>query len=148
VCELLAGQGINIRLRSTLESDNPPFIPGEILLVDTLGEMLTFYALADLVFVGGSLVPVGGHNVLEASLMEKPVLFGSYMHNFKEISSLLQREGAGLMVGDRLELIGAVRQLLADDRRRAAMGRAGAELLEQNAGATDKTLAVLARLVR
>ncbi len=148
VREMLAGQGLGIGLRSALEERPAPFAPGEILLVDTLGEMLTFYALADLVFVGGSLVPVGGHNVLEASIMEKPVVFGSYMHNFKEISSLLLSERAGLMVNDRLELLGAVRQLLGDAARRTAMGRAGAGLLERNAGATDKTIAVIDRLVR
>ena len=148
VREMLAGQGLGIGLRSALEERLAPFAPGEILLVDTLGEMLTFYALADLVFVGGSLVPVGGHNVLEASIMEKPVVFGSYMHNFKEISSLLLSERAGLMVTDRLELLGAVRQLLGDAARRTAMGRAGAGLLERNAGATDKTIAVIDRLVR
>jgi 3-deoxy-D-manno-octulosonic-acid transferase len=148
VREMLAGQGLAVGLRSALDERRKPFVPGEILLVDTLGEMLTFYALSDLVFVGGSLVPVGGHNVLEASIMEKPVVFGSYMHNFKEISSLLLNEGAGLMVNDRLELLGAVRQLLGDASRRAAMGRAGAALLERNAGATDKTIAVIDRLVR
>ena len=63
------------------------------MVVDTLGEMLKLYTLADLVFVGGSLVPTGGHNVLEASLVKKPVLFGPYMQNFKEIARLLrQRE--------------------------------------------------------
>ena len=148
VREMLVGQGLGARLRSVLEEGQTPFAPGEILLVDTLGEMLTFYALADLVFVGGSLVPIGGHNVLEASLMEKPVVFGSYMNNFKEISSLLLNEGAGLVVNDRLELLGAVRQLLGDASRRATMGRAGAGLLERNAGATDKTIAVIDRLVR
>ena len=148
VREMLAGQGFDVGLRSALEERQSPFSPGEILLVDTLGEMLTFYALADLVFVGGSLVPVGGHNVLEASIMEKPVLFGSYMHNFKEISSLLLNEGAGLMVNDRLELLGAMRQLLGDAAWRTTMGRAGAGLLERNAGATDKTIAVIDRLVR
>ena len=148
VREMLIGQGLGARLRSVLEEGQTPFAPGEILLVDTLGEMLTFYALADLVFVGGSLVPIGGHNVLEASLMEKPVVFGSYMNNFKEISSLLLNEGAGLVVNDRLELLEAVRQLLADAARRADMGRAGASLLERNAGATDKTVAVIDRLVR
>ena len=147
VRETLVGQGLGVGLRSSLDERRKPFAPGEILLVDTLGEMLTFYALSDLVFVGGSLVPVGGHNVLEASIMEKPVVFGSYMHNFKEISSLLLNEGAGLMVNDRLELLGAARQLLGDAARRKAMGRAGAALLERNAGATDNTIAVIDRLV-
>lgn len=146
VGEMLTGRGLTVRLRSAVTATDPWLDSGEVLLVDTIGEMLTFYALADLVFVGGSLVPVGGHNVLEASLLEKPVVFGSHMHNFKEIAKLLQASGGGLMVGNRPELLAAVRQLLADPGRCAAMGRAGGQLSRRNAGATEKTLAVIARL--
>jgi len=148
VLEVLAGMGLSATPRSAVDTSSHALAPGEVLLVDTIGEMLSLYALADLVFVGGSLVPVGGHNILEAALLEKPVLFGSYMHNFKEISKLLQDAGGGLMVNDRLELMLAVRTLMADSERRAAMGRAGLRLLRQNSGATEKTLAVMTRLVR
>jgi 3-deoxy-D-manno-octulosonic-acid transferase len=121
--------------------------PGEVLLVDTVGEMLKLYAIADLVFVGGSLVAVGGHNVLEASLLKKPVIFGNYMHNFKEISQLLLAAGGGIQVAGRNDLPGAVKRLLdnVDEGRR--MGERGHALLEANAGATEHTLAVIRRLL-
>ncbi len=145
--ELLSGVGLTATLRSSVDSLERQMPPGDVLLVDSIGEMLKFYALADLVFVGGSLVPVGGHNILEASLLEKPVLFGTYMHNFKEISRLLQTAGGGLMVTDRQALLTAVRNLLADPDSRSAMGKAGYQLLQKNAGATEKTLTVISSLV-
>ncbi len=145
--EILNGLGLATTLRSSVEDLNRQLSAGEVLLVDSIGEMLKFYAIADIVFVGGSLVPVGGHNILEASLLEKPVLFGTYMHNFKEISRLLQAAGGGLMVSDHQALLAAVRGLCVDSYRRSAMGKAGSQLLQKNAGATVKTLAVVAKLV-
>ena len=147
ILETLSGIGLTATLRSSVASLEQPMASGEVLLVDSIGEMLKFYALADLIFVGGSLVPVGGHNVLEASLLGKPVLFGMYMHNFKEISRLLQAAGGGLLVSDRQALLSAVRNLLHDPDRRVAMGRAGYQLLQKNVGATEKTLAAISGLV-
>jgi len=147
VYEMLRGLKLVVSLRSTLPTSEHLLAAGEVLLVDTLGEMLTFYALADLVFVGGSLVPVGGHNVLEAALLEKPVIFGPHMHNFKEIAKLLQEVGGGVMVDDQGALTALVGRLLADQERCAIMGQAGVALLKRHAGATAKTLSVIGRLV-
>jgi 3-deoxy-D-manno-octulosonic-acid transferase len=147
ILEMLSGIALTATLRSSVESRERPMASGDVLLVDSIGEMLKFYALADLIFVGGSLVPVGGHNVLEASLLEKPVLFGMHMHNFKEISRLLQAAGGGLQVSDRLALLSAVKTLLHDSDRRAVMGMAGYQLLQKNVGATERTLAVISGLV-
>jgi 3-deoxy-D-manno-octulosonic-acid transferase len=109
--------------------------------------MLKLYAIADLVFVGGSLVAVGGHNVLEASLLKKPVIFGQYMHNFKEISQLLLVAGGGIQVASSAELLDAIRRLLDHDEEGRCMGKQGHALLEENAGATEHTLAVIRRLL-
>lgn len=146
VAQMLAGRGISVQLRSRIEERLEPLRPGEVLLVDSLGEMLKFYAVADLVFVGGSLVPVGGHNVLEASAMEKPVLFGPHMQNFKEIAGLLLASGGGLQVDGPLELTSTVERLLASPDSRRAMGEAGNVLFRQNAGATRHTLEVIRRI--
>jgi 3-deoxy-D-manno-octulosonic-acid transferase len=145
--EQLQGLRLNAVLRSSVDRLERSMTGGEVLLVDSIGEMLKFYAFADLIFVGGSLVPVGGHNILEASLLEKPVLFGTYMHNFKEISRLLQVAGGGLMISDRQSLLTAVRLLADDPDRRSAMGKAGYRLLQDNVGATEKTLAMISGLV-
>ncbi len=145
--EMLGARGVPSVRRSVVESLDRPLDCGEVLLVDTLGEMLKFYALADLVFVGGSLVPVGGHNVLEASLVKKAVVFGPYMHNFKEISRLLLAAGGGRSVAGGHELGATVRRLLAEPEGLQAMGLAGYALLQKNYGATDQTMKVIRSIV-
>ena len=145
VAELLTSRGLTVTLRSRIAERSSELQPGEVLLVDSIGEMMSFYALADLVFVGGSLVNIGGHNILEASLLKKPVIFGPYMQNFKEISRLLTEAKGGLCLADERELEPAVARLLADAQLRQAMGQGGYGLLAENAGATDHTLRVVAR---
>jgi 3-deoxy-D-manno-octulosonic-acid transferase len=145
VGEMLSGRGIPFVLRTAVETASRSLASGEVLLVDTVGEMLKFYAVADLVFVGGSLVPVGGHNVLEAALLKKAAIFGIYMHNFKEISELLLAAGGGVQVADAAELTEAVRRLLDHHEEASRMGERGHALLEANAGATEQTLAVIRR---
>ncbi|MDX2478826.1 MAG: 3-deoxy-D-manno-octulosonic acid transferase, partial [Desulfuromusa sp.] len=105
VQSLLKDSKFNYRLRSSLQEGDKLLSQGDVLLVDTLGEVLDFYGVADLVFVGGSLVPIGGHNLLEAALLSKPVIFGPYVHNFKEISAKLIRAGAGVKVANQQGLI-------------------------------------------
>lgn len=142
----LNASGVFFRLRSDLQPDTPRLAPGEVLIVDTLGEVLDFYRLADLVFVGGSLVPVGGHNLLEAAFVSKPVLFGPHVHNFKEISKKLIRAGAGLKVNSQAELVRKSLLMLQDPARCRAMGEAGQTLIAENTGATERTMRHIQRL--
>ena len=137
---LLKDADISYRLRSSLDEDDSLLVAGEVLLVDTLGEVLDLYGIADLVFVGGSLVPVGGHNLLEAALLGKPVLFGPHIHNFKEISKKLIRSGAGVKVVDQQELVRKSVVMLNDPLRCRAMGQAGSSLIAENAGTTERTM--------
>ena len=116
--------------------------------MDTLGEVLDFYSVADLVFVGGSLVPVGGHNLLEAALLAKPVLFGPHINNFKEISAKLIRAGAGIKVAGQAELERQCLLVLNDQCRRRAMGEAGQALIAENAGATARTMRHVVRALK
>jgi 3-deoxy-D-manno-octulosonic-acid transferase len=146
VGEMLAARGMRHTLRSEVEGSDRELAPGEVLLVNTVGEMLMLYALSDLVFVGGSLVDVGGHNILEASLVRRPVIFGPHMHNFREISLLVRESGGGLQVADGRELAAAVADLIKDGEGRRRMGERGHALLAANAGATERTLSVLRRL--
>lgn len=143
VLELLTRSGYAARRRSQLAPGQPPLSSGEILLGDTLGEMLRLYAAADVVFVGGSLLPVGGHNILEASLVQRPVLFGPYMHNFREIAQLVVESGAGRQVADTGMLQSALLELLADPAQAGSMGRSGKELIARHAGATTQTVELL-----
>ncbi len=143
--ELLEEKGIDFSLRSRLAGDAPFLSSGQVLLVDTLGEVLNLYSLSDLVFVGGSLVPVGGHNLLEASLCSKPVLFGPHVQNFREISAKLSRSGAGIQVENQQQLLDRCALLLNDPVRSRAMGEAGRALITENAGATERTLQRIAK---
>ncbi|MFA5517435.1 MAG: 3-deoxy-D-manno-octulosonic acid transferase [Desulfuromonadales bacterium] len=148
-CRILATQltarGFAVTLRSRIDARSEPLRQGEILLVDTLGEMLKLYAAADVVFLGGSLTPVGGHNVLEASLLRKPVVFGPHMNNFREISRLLLKVGGGVQVADAEELYRTLDQLVADPELRQRMGEGGYALLQRNVGATRHTVTVIRR---
>lgn len=147
VGEMLLQRKISHALRSVVAERLAPLAPGEVLLVDSIGEMLKFYAMADLVFVGGSLVPVGGHNVLEGVLLKKPVLYGPHMHNFRDIAKLLREAGAAVEVADGRALQEAVAQLIDSPEHRRALGEAGYQLIARNVGATAQTLEVIERLL-
>lgn len=141
VAELLKKEEIPFVLRSSLDAaaDNAEEI--QILLVDTVGELTRFYALAQAIFVGGSLVPSGGHNLLEPAQLGKPVLFGPHVFNFKEISRLLLECGGGVKVNTGSELVLNMVRLFKDEQLRHDMGQAGQSLIRENAGATERTLA-------
>lgn len=148
VQSLLKDTGFNYRLRSSLQEGDVPLSPGDVLLVDTLGEVLDFYSVADLVFVGGSLVPIGGHNLLEAALLAKPVIFGPHVHNFKEISAKLIRAGAGVKVENQQELVQQSIIMLNDPARCRAMGQAGSSLIVENAGTTERTMRHISKALK
>jgi 3-deoxy-D-manno-octulosonic-acid transferase len=148
VGDMLTTCGLPYVLRSDIESSRNLLRAGEVLLGDTLGEMLKFYAAADVVFVGGSLANIGGHNILEACLLKKPVLFGPHMHNFKEISRLVAEVRGGIGVADDKELLGTLRELIENPQMRCTMGEAGYDLLQRNSGATAHTLDVISRVLR
>lgn len=114
-----------------------------VFLGDTMGELLLFYAAADIAFVGGSLAPTGGHNVLEPALLGLPVLFGPHMFNFLEASQRLQEAGAAWPVADAAELAAAAGRLLAEPTQARAAGQRGQAVVEANRGA----LAVLLRSI-
>jgi len=141
----LAKQNIATALRSTLAEMNRDLQPGEVLIVDTLGEVLKLYSLSDLVFVGGSLVDIGGHNILEAALLKKPVMYGNHMQNFKEIARLVRAAHAGLQVKNADDLYRQMRILIENPDEALRIGENGHYLLEQNRGATQRTLEVIDR---
>jgi 3-deoxy-D-manno-octulosonic-acid transferase len=119
----------------------------DVLLLDTIGELRTFYALCNIAFVGGSLVKVGGHNLLEPAAMKKPVIFSKYMFNFKEISEALIDSGGGVMVKDKAELYAQLDALLSDQDRAKRMGESAFRVIEANSGAAKKTIEAIGRLI-
>jgi len=116
-------------------------------LVDVMGELLAFYAACDVAFVGGSLVATGGHNVLEAAALARPVLVGPHTFNFAEISQQLINAGGALRVSDTDSLQRAVAELLADPARRLKMGAAGQALMAAGQGALVRTLDMVAHAI-
>ena len=119
----------------------------DILLLDTIGELRSFYSVCDIAFVGGSLVKVGGHNLLEPAAMKKPVIFSRYMYNFKEISEALISSGGGIIVKDKEDLYDKIDNLLADQALARRIGMNAFKVIEANTGATKRTVELISRLI-
>jgi 3-deoxy-D-manno-octulosonic-acid transferase len=118
-----------------------------VIVLDTVGELAQLYAVADVVFMGGSLVGVGGHNMLEPALRRKPILVGPHTENFREIAALLVEAGGAVVVADGRQLGAELGRLLADPARRAAMGAAAARVAASRQGAVQATLELLLGLL-
>ena len=131
--------------RSDLPIDTEP--RADVVVLDTIGELAQLYQVATVVFVGGSLVDHGGHNILEPAVFGKPILFGPHMQNFKEIGDAFVGNDAAVQVGSERELEQAMISLATDPVRRAKLGAAARALVEANRGAKEKTLAVIADLL-
>jgi 3-deoxy-D-manno-octulosonic-acid transferase len=119
----------------------------DVVLGDTMGELQLFYAACDCAFVGGSLVATGGHNLLEAAAVGKPVVFGPHMFNFAEIAALTLERGAGTQIAHAGELAAGVANYLADPVRRTDAGAVGRKLVEENRGALAHTLELIEQLL-
>jgi 3-deoxy-D-manno-octulosonic-acid transferase len=140
--DLIRSRGLTAVRRSRLPRGATS---GRVIILDTVGELAQLYGLAEVVFVGGSLVPVGGHNVLEPAMRGKPVLFGPHTSNFREGAELLQRGGGGLVVKDVDELAREITRLLEDRDLAGRMGRAAREAFAGRQGAVGATLDLIAR---
>jgi 3-deoxy-D-manno-octulosonic-acid transferase len=121
-------------------------LAGGVLLIDTIGELAALYALADVAFVGGSLVPRGGHNIIEPAQHGVAIVTGNHTENFRDIVGLFQNCDAVRIVG-LAELPLTLMQLLADDAERLALGRRALETIRSQMGATSRTLEALNTLV-
>lgn len=110
----------------------------DIYLADTMGELKMLYAASDAAFVGGSMVPVGGHNILEAAAVGTPVLFGPYMANFKEIAEGVLRQDAAIQCLNKNEIVSAIAALYADPAYRQSLADKGKSFVRQNQGAISR----------
>ncbi len=118
-----------------------------VLLLDTVGELMRLYGIGTVAFVGGSLVPSGGHNILEPAIYGVPVVFGPHMENFPEITEVMLAHGAGLQVNAADALTAGIGGLLQDNPRRQAMGDAGMDVIRNNQGALERNLALVGELL-
>jgi 3-deoxy-D-manno-octulosonic-acid transferase len=117
-----------------------------VFILNTIGELLNYYSAADIVFVGGSLVKNGGHNILEPASLKKPVIFGPYMFNFRDISELFLANQAALMATNSSELADKVKELLNSDLLVKEMVERAYELIIRNRGATNKIIQIIKQL--
>lgn len=115
-----------------------------VFVIDTLGELMAFYACADVAFVGGSLQPVGGHNLLEPAAVGTPIVTGPHLHNFAEIARRLRKAGALEIGADADAVVASLQRLLEQGDVRDAMQRNGRALVEQGRGALQRTLEMIA----
>ena len=134
-------EGFRTVRRSELPIDAEP--RADVVVLDTLGELAAVYQVGTLVFVGGSLVPTGGHNILEPAVFGRPVVFGPHMHNFAEIAAAFVAADAGVQVASEGAFEDEVLALMADPVRRARLGAAARALVEANRGAKGRTLEAL-----
>jgi len=125
----LQGKGQSFEDRKNL----PP-----VILLDTMGELMRLYSVGTLIFIGGSFVPVGGHNPLEPLAFKKCVLFGPYMFNFSEISKRLVENGGAIQVAGREDLLSHLKRLLVDERMRREIGEKGYQFLQKHRGSTER----------
>ena len=145
---MIRGRGLAVQRRSTIGQGGALRPAGpRVLVLDSRGELAAIYREAVVAFVGGTLVPIGGHNLLEPAQWAKPVLFGPYTDHCAEIADLLIQAGGGRRVLHAEDLTREVLALFADDEERERMGRSARQVVEQNQGALQRTLEAIDRLL-
>ncbi|HEX4300115.1 MAG TPA: 3-deoxy-D-manno-octulosonic acid transferase [Gammaproteobacteria bacterium] len=137
VCTAIGAAGFGFRRLSAGEA---PIRAGEVLLVDVLGQLMKFFAAGDVAFVGGSLVPVGGHNLLEPAAVGLPVLAGPHLENVKDVAQMLQEAGVLTPVTDADSVAAAAAWLLGNDAMRHSIGELAQGKVLQNRGALDRAV--------
>jgi 3-deoxy-D-manno-octulosonic-acid transferase len=140
VAALLEKRGIGFVRRS---ANNPAGADCSVVLGDSMGEMFAYYAACDIAFIGGSLLPLGGQNLIEACAIGKPVLIGPHTFNFQEATAQAVQCGAAWRVEDADALAKALAELMADAGQRERMGRAGLAFYAANSGAAEKVMRLI-----
>lgn len=118
-----------------------------IFILDTIGKLISFYAISTIVFVGGSLVKRGGHNILEPAFFRKPIIFGPYMFNFQDICDLFLSNKAAIKVDNKQELFEKIKNLLDNPSEKEELGERARDLILENQGATEKNISLVRSLV-
>jgi len=118
-----------------------------VILLDTIGELFKTYSMGTVVFIGGSLVPIGGHNVLEPAVFGKPVIFGRHMHNFREIARMLRQKKAGLQVAGVEQFTSEALRLFENPAACEEMGRNAFRVIQDNIGAVERSVDILENFI-
>ena len=145
VADLIAASGFSWTRRSQADAQSPQ---AEIILLDTIGELAAVYQFAAVVFVGGSLVPKGGHNILEPALYGKPIIVGPYTFNFRDITQEFLRRDAVIQLTSSDELAPTWQRLLTDAAFAQRLGDNARQTIAANRGATERTVEAVAELLK
>lgn len=146
IARMISARGLSLARRSL--TGDEPVGDVSVFLGDSMGEMFAYYAASDVAFVGGSLLPLGGHNLIEACAVGKPVLVGPHTFNFADAAENAIAADAALRVADADELMQQATLLLQDEGRRSRMGEDARNFSQQHGGATARTMALLAPLLK
>ena len=114
-----------------------------VFILDTIGQLKDFYAVSDIVFIGGSLIKKGGQNILEPAVLAKPIIFGPHMFNFRDIAELFLVSGGAVLVKNKEELREKIKDLLLHPESALGLGRRARELLLKNQGASERNLEII-----
>ncbi|WP_302574065.1 tetraacyldisaccharide 4'-kinase [uncultured Acidaminococcus sp.] len=147
ITRLAEKYGLSLGLRSSLKAMSNPRPKYQVVLIDTIGELGRIYAVGDAVFVGGSLINHGGHNVLEPAAHAKPIIVGPSMSNFKDSFALLSKVGACVQIHDGKEMTDMFLKIFKDDALRKKMGDASLQVIRENRGAAVRTIGYLKELL-
>ncbi|MGK5048849.1 lipid IV(A) 3-deoxy-D-manno-octulosonic acid transferase [Janthinobacterium sp. GB4P2] len=145
--KMIAAHGLAVQRRSGLMQDDVVVAGTQVLLGDTMGEMFAYYAACDCAFVGGSLLPLGGQNLIEPAALGKPVLIGPHTFNFALVTEQAIAAGGAALVADADALMAQASALLQDPARLAAMGQKALAFANQHRGATPRTIAAIKTLL-
>ena len=140
VFDLITDNGLNVIRRSQgLSCDGNT----QVLLGDSMGELLSYYSVCDIAFIGGSLIDTGGQNMLEAAVASKPILFGPSVFNFEQITQLLLEKDAAIQVDDAEDLMKTISGLLLDDTKREKLGENAKNSFEKHRGAVNRLMKLI-----
>ena len=147
ICNLVSSfGGLGLALSELVSA--PSTNPVDVVVVDKIGLLSRLYALADIAFVGGSLVPFGGHNPLEPAAFSKPIIFGPDMSDFSSVADMLVENGGAIQVKGKQALFPCIRKLLEDKAWAESMGQHALEVFQSNKGAVQKTIRVAEAFLR
>ena len=148
VCRVVEQKGFMPLLISALSGFCPSCVNNPVFILDTVGELFNYYRAADIVFIGGSLVKKGGHNIIEPASLKKPVIFGPYMFNFRQISELFLANQAALAVSGSGELYERVKELLQGSLLAKGLAERAYALILKNQGATRKNIEIIKEITK
>ena len=139
--KIFKNSGIEVKLRTQIKKEDD----AQVIILDTIGELGQLYSIADIVFIGGSLVPAGGHNLLEAAAYGKPIAVGPYMFNFKEIHELFSKEKACKTVKDENQLIETFNEFFENEEKFKKMGNIAMKIINENRGSAKRDVDIFGK---